>query len=247
MRKNAKAKSWVAKKIGYLQEEGVPHKQAVATALAMARKHGLIKNDGEQEELADSFEDAQEVARGFHGRPNQETIELEESEQYRENQAILGCMEEIELLNLGIFDEDGLEPIEFSPDVLLTCSSDRKQLFLMGDMSLPDEWLKKMSSSGWDKDKVILGNAYSISYFADKHHLSGPKQQKKGSSYGHCFGEAMFSNPKESRNGLMESTVWKPLEKLAAGCLPAVVYDQLNEKIELIGGNYIVKDEGIYD
>lgn len=247
LRSNSKAKTWVPKKIKQLKREGYEQGQAIAIALNEARKYGLLRNPSEIEELEDEIEDAEELARGFHGRDNKESLELEQSDIYRANTGIIGEMEEIELYNDLIYLEQGLEPIEFSRDVILTGSSNRKQLFLMGDTQLPDDWLEAISPNGWDKDRVILGNAYSISYFTDKHHLEGPKSQKKGAAYGHCFGESSFPNPNAKRNGMMEETIWALEDKLASGLLPEIIYDRLNCRMELVGGGYEIRDEGIWD
>ncbi len=239
MRKNSRARSWVSKKIARLVKEGANHSQAVATALSMARHHGLI-NPGDETELSEELNEAQEVARGFHGRDNREIVEVDSSETYRSDLAMLGYLCELEVL-VG----DEVIPLEFSYEqdpVFVNCTSDRKQLILVGgDQALPDEVLEQ-SGDGYDKDKVRVGYVYSISYFADKHHLTGPKQQKKGTEYQHGFGESSFplKNPKYSG-------IWKLEEKIEAGKLPLLIYDRLNERIELVGGGYFVKDEGIFD
>jgi hypothetical protein len=246
LRKNSKAKSWVGKKIKQLEKERYPHKQAVAIAISEARKYGLISNPSEAAELLeDNQEQAEEVARGFHGRDNREVYEIQEEIQYRENLACLGEMLELEVFIETRADE-GLVSICFkrtpqSEIVFLNSSIDRKQLYLVGDTGLPDDWLEEANPTSWEKDKVPIGYVYSISYFADKHHLTGPKQQAKGSEYIHCFGEQTFpARPKFEG-------IWKLEEKIASGMLPQLVYDRLNEGMEMIGGGYIVKDEGIWD
>ena len=246
LRKNSKARSWVGKKIKQLQREKYPHEQAVAIAISEAKKYGLISNpDEEAELLEDNQEQAEEVARGFHGRDNRETFEIKEDEVYRENLACLGEMLELEVFIENRADE-GLVSICFkrnpkSEIVFLNCSGDRKQLYLVGETGLPDDWLEEANPSSFQKDKVPVGFVYSISYFADKHHLTGSKQQKYGSEYIHCFGEQTFpARPKFEG-------IWKLEEKIGGGMLPELVYDRLNERIELIGGGYEVRDEGIWD
>lgn len=248
LRKNSKAKSWISKKIGILRREGVPQQQAIATALSMARHHRLIKNSGEEEELAHelgSEEESEELARGFHGRENRETFEVIEEEPYRDNLAMLGEMVELEVFIEARADE-GLIPITFSREnqedlVYLGCTPDRKQLYLTGDTSLPEDWLEEANPASFEKDKVPVGWVYSISYFADKHHLTGPKQQKFGSEYIHCFGEQTFEHSGNSNK------VFKLEDKIAAGLLPELIYNRLSGGMELVGGGYEVPDEGIWD
>lgn len=243
LRKNSKARSWVGKKVKQLEREGTGYKQALAIALSEGRKYGLLKNSGEVEELRDELDDAQEVARGFHGRENEEEIEEVDEEQYRSELALLG-----ELVELEVFNETQEDMLIFdfgrdNPDSLvnLACSGDRKQLFLVGgDQSIEDETLEQLGA-GWDKDKVRVGYVYSISYFADKHHLTGPKQQKFGTEYIHSFGEQTVKAPVRNEG------VWKLEEKLERNLLPELIYDRLNCKIELVGGGYEIRDEGIWD
>src|ERR1019366_9455967 len=104
-------------------------------------------------------------ASGFHGRENKEIFEIEEQEHYRENLAFLGEMLDVEVL-IEARAKEGLITLPFE-EVMLGCSSDRKQLYLIGDTSLPDDWLEEASPSGFDKDKVVVGWIYNISYFAD--------------------------------------------------------------------------------
>lgn len=245
LRKNSKAKSWTSKKVSQLVREGVPQKQAVAVALSEARKYGLVKNPSQEDELRDELEEAEEVARGFHGRENKESFEVEELETYRENLALLGEMVELEVW-IEARQDEGLIPIQFSRKnqkdlVFLSCSPDRKQLYLTGDTCLPDDWLEEACPASWEKDKVPVGWVYSISYFADKHHLTGPKQQKFGTEYIHCFGEQTFQHAGNSNK------VWKLEEKITAGLLPELIYNRLSGEIELVGGGYEVRDEGIWD
>lgn len=252
LRKNSRAKSWTSKKISLLVREGVPHRQAVATAISMAKRHGLVHNPEEESELAEELgteEEAEEVARGFHGRENQETIEIDEPEVFRENLALLGEMVELEVF-IEARQDEGLIPIKFSGEtgyenkedaIYLSCSSDRKQLYINGNCDLPDDWLEETSPSSYEKDLVPIGYVYSISYFADKHHLTGSKQQKNGTPYIHCFGEQTFKHKGNANK------IFALEDKILAGLLPMLIYNRLNQGMELVGGGYSVKDEGIWD
>lgn len=201
----------------------------------MVRKSRARTNpDGES--LGTEVE-AQEVARGFHGRENRESFEFTVEEPYRQQLALLGPMLDVEVL-IESRAGDGLITLPFE-EVMLSCSTDRKQLYLVGDTGLPDDWLEDNCPS-WDKDKVPIGWVYSISYFADKHHLTGSKQQKDGAEYIHCFGEQTFP-------GGGRKKIHKLDEKVSAGLLPLLIYNRLSCGMELVGGGYVVKDEGIWD
>jgi len=67
---------------------------------------------------------------------------------------------------------------------------------------------------------VEIGEIVTISYFADKHHLSGPEEQKKGMHYIHELGEE-------------------------TGVRPILVYDRVNKQMGVVGGEYRVEDRGI--
>lgn len=237
MRSNSKARGWVKKKIAYLRQEGMSKGQSLAVALEEARRHRLLKNPQEIQELRDELEDAEDVAKGFHGRDVEETFEEVEEHQFRSELAQLG-----ELIELEVFNEnlEELLVLSFSRNneaeiVRLGASGDRKQLFIVGgDTCLEDELLEEVCPTGYEKDKVPVGYVFSISYFADKHHLTGPKQQKKGCEYIHEFGEQTGK-----KMGVQE--------KVLSGKLPELVYDRLNQSLEMIGGGYEIRDEGIWD
>ena len=250
VRKGNPGRDWVSKKIAYLMKvEKKTQKQAVAEALNMARKAGIISNP-EMEELRDDFESAEEAAEGAHGRPAREAIEIKEKVKFRENLPMMGELEELEIFNENLYDGD-LEQLVFDRKkkkslVRLGFSSDRKQLFLIGgDQCLEDGFLRDCCPKGWQKDKVHIGFLYSITYHTDKHHLEGSDGTEE--AYMHSFGEQTFPNPNAPQDGSADYMIWKLEEKLVAGVLPEIIYDRLNEQLELIGGGYIVKDEGIWD
>lgn len=236
LRKNSKARSWVSNKISKLKSEGYDKSEAIAVALEEARRHKLLKNSGEVEELKSELEEAEEVSKGFHGREVGEAFDIEEKHQYRSELAQLGELVELEVLNENI---PQLLTLSFNRDrdslVRLSSSANRKQIFLIGgDQEINDEDLERYNPQSYEKDKISVGNVFSISYFADKHHLTGPKQQRKGTDYIHEFGEQTFK--KQS-----------PETKIAGGALPNLIYDRLNKQMELVGGIYEIRDEGIWD
>jgi hypothetical protein len=56
-----------------------------------------------------------------------------------------------------------------------------------------------------------------------------------------------FPDPDAKQDGSADYNIWALEEKLDAMVLPQLVYDRLNEELELVGGVYKVKDEGIFD
>lgn len=224
-------------------------KYPAGSAVVMWGEKKKLKNNGD-EDFQDGLDEAEEVASGAHGRPAREVIEISEKRKFRANLPMMGELEELEVFNENLYDGD-LEQLVFDRKkvkalVRLGFSSDRKQLFLVGgDQKLEDGFLKDVSPNGWNKDKVHVGFVYSVTYWTDKHHLEGSSGELE--SYMHCFGEQTFPNPNAPQDGTADYMIWKLEEKLVRGVLPEIIYDRLNEQLELVGGNYIVKDEGIWD
>jgi hypothetical protein len=178
-------------------------------------------------ETEESEEKASKLSRSFHGRDNREIEEIEEIESYDENLAQLGYLVELEILTK---DEKEVIPITFDyerdgeGDTIKLCSSPdgRNLLFIGGNQRL--DILEIGVEADWEietgKRLIEIGPVYSISYFADKHHLQGGERQKKGTEYIHEFGEE-------------------------GGVRPDLVYDTVDEKMILSGGSYLVETEGI--
>ena len=233
-----KAKGWV-KSNGEAFPKGTRFK---AILEPMSKKNsGLFEPDS-----------AEDLAVGFHGRASQETFEVEERRNFRQDLAMLGELEELEVFNELAWNETGeLKTFTFSRKkkdlVRLAGSPDRRQLFLVGgDQEIPDSVLGDLAGDRQaTKDKVSLGFVYSISYWSDKHHLEGSNGVME--AYMHCFGESTFENPDARQDGQADYLVFMPEQKLGAGLLPELVYDRLNMTLELVGGGYEIRDEGIWD
>jgi hypothetical protein len=164
---------------------------------------------------------AAKLAREFHGRDNLETTEYIERSVIEDDLAELGS-----LVQLDVAHPNGRDIIEMSFDwtdrgkeIKLTSNPQGSQIYFVGgDQSLP---LSKMSGvRGKDKSSVVIGPLERITYFADKHHLSGPKEQKNGIQYYHDFGED-------------------------TGEVPTLIYDRINRRLSVSGGEYDIKDVGI--
>ncbi len=190
-----------------------------------ARKKGKKLKNSFLSKVGLTKETATDVAEGFHGRKSEYIEDILEIERYRTKFAHLGDLVEFEVL-----DKTGrhVVPIMFAEHdseehVSLGATPDRQQLVLYGGDQQLDLEAFELSEVEKRKDYVCVGECYSISYWSDKHHLEGPKYQKKGTEYIHVFGEE------------------------EGGERPKLVYDRLNERMMLIGGSYEVRDEGIWN
>jgi len=181
------------------------------------------KGKGNKNPSSDSLRNATTLAEQFHGRPSREIIEILEQDTQRDNFAMLGDLQELEL----VLDGKSALPIGFKGNgnnndtVFLAADPEGNQLyFIGGDQALPLDDIDMLTEAEREKDLVTVGQVHSITYFADKHHLDGPAEQKDGTSYWHVFGED-------------------------GGEKPILVYDKLNERMQLVGGSYRVEDRGI--
>jgi hypothetical protein len=169
--------------------------------------------------------DAEEMSSKFHGRDPEEIIDLLEPEKYHSNLTKLGNLRLLEVVLPGDMESGKVVPIQFAEDgdeqVELACTPDGQQLLLLaGDQTLDLEALE-VPIDLQAKDYIEVGMVHSITYFTDKHHLEGPKYQKKGCEYRHEFAE----------------------EK--DGINPDLVYDTQNSRMMLTGGTYKVEERGI--
>ncbi|MBT9146047.1 MAG: hypothetical protein DDT42_01926 [candidate division WS2 bacterium] len=187
----------------------------------------------------EEIEEYVKMAEEFHGREVNEIVEVEEEENEDLDLAVLGILTELEIVT-----EDGKDAveIEFAEDMdekryvnvdrgmnkyIRVCTNEKgdQLYFVGGDQDISDDLsqLKKAGCLVQDKTrKVLVGELVSVSYFADKHHLAGPESQKDGAFYIHELGEE-------------------------SGIRPMLVFDKINEKMEIVGGNYNVRDVGIKD
>jgi hypothetical protein len=165
---------------------------------------------------------AERIAEEFHGRPARETIEVIEDEAYDDYGAVLGYLQKLDIL---MEDGDTFIPIEFdyqpdSEDNVLVVSDPKGANieFVGGDQDI--DWQLVEGATEADKNLVLVGPVIEIDYYADKHHLEGPKEQEDGITYYHEFGE----DDEE---------------------LPYLVFDRRNRKLLFVGGNYTIEPEGI--
>lgn len=195
----------------------------------MARKRHDKSERGRQRNhngVDDSVEAAAKLSHGFHGRGADYVEDVIEIERYRTNLAHLGDLVELEILSRS---GRSVIPISFEEHdteghVSVGGTPDRQQIvFAGGDQSIDLSSFDEIPIGEKKKDFVCLGPVYSISYYADKHHLTGPKQQKDGMEYIHTFGEE------------------------EEGERPILIYNRLSCLLYLVGGSYVIRDEGIYN
>lgn len=181
---------------------------------------------------------AKELARDFHGRDNKGVKEYTLASYYPKDLADLGI-----LIELQVFaDDDNGEyiPINFAPEHpdltddetnVVLAAKDKQLYFIGGDQEYDIEEFAEAAGFDWpsealEKDEVVLGEVKAIAYFADKHHLEGPKEQKTGIPYQHEF-------------AINEETG----EQI--GEYPTLVYSQRDKNFKLVGGSYEILPEGI--
>lgn len=169
--------------------------------------------------------EAEELSSSFHGRGVREIEDIQEVDKYDDSLAELGEVEELNILTYRK-KTPMLTPIKLK-GYGVRLAGKKNQLYLIGgdqklDLEDLDELLGGQQIDG-SKNLLYLGQCHSIVYFTDKHHLTGPKNQKKGVPYEHEFGEQ--TGPP----------------------LPQVVYDVMNERLTLVGGNYEIRSEGIWN
>lgn len=172
---------------------------------------------------SDGLIEAELLSEGFHGRPSKEVIDIVEKTHYDKDLAQLALLCEFEIL---VDDSNMVTPINFkykglSDPIRLCGTKDREQLLLIGgDQDLSKCFKEFGIPDSWLKKRVIcIGNIHSISYYSDKWHL----QDGDGfSEYRHEFGEM-------------------------GGDMPQLIYYPIDRRMEISGGSYEIRDEGIYN
>ena len=172
------------------------------------------------------LDSAESLVEEFHGRSPNSIDDIVSFDSFPDSLAELGELRELVVVSphfkgklpIG-FDEEGNGVVK-----LASAPGGTQYILVGGDQSLSPESLEEdfgIEGLGeeWQR-KVILGELVSLTYFTDKHHLSGPKYQKNGCLYEHELGEE-------------------------GGELPTLVYDPNNETLEIVGGSYITRAEGI--
>jgi hypothetical protein len=192
----------------------------------MGRKNGKQCNPGNHFDMA----------KAFHGRDSEYETEVVEVVEEDTELAKLGILTELEIMGKGRdkvpiqFAEiaEGSDYLHLDEDmdeyVSLCANAEGSQLYFEGgDQDLSGQ-LEELEKAGCPVGRgtrfVVVGTVHSISYFGDKWHLTGPKEQKKGMHYIHVLGEE-------------------------TGVKPILVFDVLQRRVGFVGGEYRVEDRGI--
>jgi hypothetical protein len=208
-------------------DEGFDTKKANEMALVAAKKKAR-----ELKKRHSNPDEAESIAKGFHGRAVSERFEIEEEELYSDSFAVLGCLVELNITRDGGKTaipikgfKTPLDPKYKKGDEVYVAAPDRNNIeFVGGDQKIVNaDKLAHVTN----KRLICLGQVESIVYLADKHHLVGSSGKEE--EYEHTFGKKR----------------WFLFGK--RGGRPDLLYDVLNAQLKLVGGTYTVTDEGIKD
>ncbi len=163
---------------------------------------------------------AHEAYRVFHGQDTDEVFEFSEDRHY--HSVLAGCGR---LIRMEVLTPDGLQtPIwNFGRDCLLSMNERRTQLFIVGG----DQTVNLEDFGIVDRgvhDSEVLGEWLEVQYHTNKVHLT-PETGGRA-VYRHPFGG------RDSDSGRMKRR-------------PMVLYDVLNSRLSIAGGDYSISPEGI--
>jgi hypothetical protein len=174
-----------------------------------------------------SLDSSKGLFESFHGREADGEDDVVSFENIPDHLTQLGELRELVVILPNNKEEITIEfPEENTSTILASAPGGTQYVLVGGDQGIDPDSLEQdfgiTSDENWDEwqRKVVLGEVVSLTYFTDKHHLSGPKYQKDGCLYEHQLGEE-------------------------GGELPTLVYDPNNESLEIVGGSYVTKEEGI--
>jgi hypothetical protein len=170
-----------------------------------------------------SLESSRELVQEFHGRGADSIDDVFSDEKYPDSLAELGELRELSVILPNGKEEVTIKfPEENTSTILASAPGGKQYVLIGGDQSVDVEEFgieETNEAKEWAR-KLVLGQVSKIVYFTDKHHLEGPKYQKNGCLYEHELGEE-------------------------GGELPTLIYDPNNETLEIVGGSYITRAEGI--
>lgn len=173
-------------------------------------------------EQRNPLEQSQQTFQQFHGRPSEQTIKITTPIHDHKYLAAIG-----ELEKLVIIDASGYEVVLTDFKGAILCQNEREdskgkkrkpQLFIEGGDQRVQ--LEDFGIREPIHEKEVLGELQQVWYFTVKDHL------------GDEGGEAVYRHR---------------LKKTRFRQLPTVVYDTVNQLLEIVGGNYSINDEGIED
>jgi hypothetical protein len=183
--------------------------------------------------LNNRWDTQKEFSEAFHGRRVKGAVNTETTVYTPTDYALLGILTGFELEGLGegleiLFGGENTDLAELDPEnspLLVVDGDNPHQLYVVGFppnvFELMLDSIEEMFELNQHKPKTNLGNLIAISYYTDKHHLTGPKSQENGAEYRHEFGR----DPE--------------------GDVPELIIDTREQTLYIIGGDYIVTDLGI--
>lgn len=188
--------------------------------------HYEVLVDNDRQSNPSSLSSSESLVEEFHGRSPTSVDDIVSFEEFPSSLGELGVLIELVVISNDESEEIPISFDEEGPGVVRLASAPGGTQYVLvgGDQSISEESLEedfgiRDKGEGW-KRKLVLGEITSLTYFTDKHHLSGPKYQKDGCLYEHQLGEE-------------------------GGELPTLLYDPNNETLEIVGGSYVTKAEGI--
>ena len=185
----------------------------------MARDNPKRRNPEEEEtESADSYEK-------FHGFRPKERITVKKKIRYHENLWACGDLEKLDVIS-----PDGVQVmIDGFKGAMLSANEANTQLYIEGgdqSVNLADFGLGEPYH-----DKEDLGEIEKLYYFTNKTHLG---DQGGEAIYHHTLGEE-----RTKRDYLFGKLKGRKVPR------PRLVYDVMNQALEIIGGEYVIEPEGI--
>jgi hypothetical protein len=168
-------------------------------------------------ETDDEYEQSRKIAELFHGRPVKEEITVTES--IREHDWLWRIGPLVKLKVKTVRKQRATFPFSLKGDALvhLMCSPDGRQLYLRDGDMQLDLEPLGMAGDDWKRDKMVIGEISEITY----------QDRKKFHSF----------DPVQYWHKLGEETKVKPW----------LIYDTMNEKLEIVGGQYYVETKELVE
>lgn len=213
-------------------------------------------------------ENAKKMAEKFHGRKVNRVITIDELEKDITELAVIGELEQLEIIPI---DSDAQLDLNFEDqftnenDIIEVCTdAEGKQIYLeKGDQDIDSSLkeIKKETTQTLAQRFIILGHILAICYFTDKWHLkeeneplwrvynlhSNGKRELVGEDLYEEDAIELQKENEELGNEVVIGTPYRHEFGEDGGEMPFLVYDELNKKLQIVGGTYVVKDVGIWN
>lgn len=159
---------------------------------------------------------AADLYEDFHGRPPDTTEDITEPEISHDAYASLGRLTQLKVATLSNKDSEiNFEYADDEEPIMVSSSPDRKQIYFIKGDQSLDLDELAMSGDEWFRDKMVIGVCYELTYETKKSF-----EKFRLTDFFHYLGEE-------------------------SGVQPLLIYDTLNKKFSIAGGQYEVKDIGI--